>query len=333
MNRAVVVGTGLHAPGRAIPNAEFNERYGLDVDSFLRANRNIFQRHLMAEDEATSDLIVPAARQALDEAGIGPEDLDLVIVATDTPDYLSPSTAAVTQFKLGAKNAGAFDVNTACAGFVTALDMAGKYIAADDQFRHILVVGAYGMSKFLDWNDHKLATLFADGAGAAVVRASAAGEAGLMASKLYADGSFHDFMGLYAGGTARPTSAESLERGDHRLRFAKKIPVDTNPTHWPRLVRDVLGRIGRAPEDVQHFFFTQINIHTINETMDLLGVPRERSHNVMDRFAYTGSACIPMALADAADQHKLEAGDLVVLMGSGGGLSMAALALVWGYDT
>jgi 3-oxoacyl-[acyl-carrier-protein] synthase III len=333
MRRAVVAGTGLHAPGRPIPNAEFNERYGIDVDGFLRANRNIHQRHLMAEDQATSDLIVPAARQALDEAGIGPEDLDLIIVSTDTPDYLSPSTASVAQFKLGAKNAGTFDINTACAGFVTALDMAGKYIAADDQYRHILVVGAYGMSKFLDWSDHKLATLFADGAGAAVVRAETGGEAGLLASQLYADGSYHDYMGLYAGGTWKPTSGESMERGDHLLRFVKKFPVETNPTHWPRLIRAVLERAGRTPQEVARYFFTQINIHSINETLDILGVPHERSHNIMDRFAYTGSACIPMALGDAADQHALRKGDLVVLMGSGGGLSMAALAMEWGYDT
>jgi 3-oxoacyl-[acyl-carrier-protein] synthase III len=333
MRRAVVAGTGLHAPGAPIPNAEFNARYGIDVDTFLRQNRNIRQRHLMAPDQATSDLVVPAARQALAEAGIGPEELDLIIVATDTPDYLSPSTASVTQFKLGASNAGTFDVNTACAGFVTALDMASKYIAADEQYRHVLVVGAYGMSKFLDWSDHKLATLFADGAGAVVVRATDGEGAGVLASRLYADGSFHDYMGLYAGGTSQPMSAEALQRGDHLLRFVKKFPVETNPTHWPRLIREVLERIGRTPDEVSHFFFTQINIHSIHETLDLLGVPRDRSHNVMDRFAYTGSACIPMALADAADQHRLRAGDVVVLMGSGGGLSMAALAMVWGYDT
>jgi 3-oxoacyl-[acyl-carrier-protein] synthase III len=333
MRRAVIAGTGLHAPGEAVPNSVFDERYGIDVDTFLRQNRNIRQRHLMAADEATSDLIVPAACHALAAAGIGPDELDLIIVATDTPDYLSPSTAAVTQFKLGARSAGAFDVNAACAGFVTALDMAGKYVAADEQFRHILVVGAYGMSKFLDWSDHKLTTLFADGAGAAVVRASSDPASGVLASRLFADGSFHDYMGLYAGGTWRPASTEALERGDHLLRFAKRFPLETNPTHWPRMIREVLARIGRTPDQVAHYFFTQINIHSINETLDLLGVPHERSHNVMDRFAYTGSACIPMALADAAAQHKLRKGDVVVLMASGGGLSMAALAMVWDHDT
>ncbi|MFW6331330.1 MAG: 3-oxoacyl-ACP synthase III family protein [Gemmatimonadota bacterium] len=332
----MIRGTGLHAPGDPIPNEVFNERYGMDVDAFLRENRNIRQRHFMAADQATSDLVVPAARQALAEAGIGPEDLDLVIVATDTPDYISPSTASVVQHKLGAVKAGTFDVNTACAGFVTVLDMAWKYIVADPAYEHILIAGAYGMSKYLDMDDYKLATLFADGAGAAVVSACEVhecGTEGVMASELYAEGSFHDYMGIYAGGTYMPATPAALEGKHHRLQFVKKFPAETNPKHWPRLIRSVLNRIGKAPSDVDRYFFTQVNIASINETLRLLGVPEDRSHNVMDRFAYTGSACIPMAMADAADQGLLHEGDLVVLMGSGGGMAMAALALEWGYDT
>jgi 3-oxoacyl-[acyl-carrier-protein] synthase III len=340
IRRAVIMGTGLHAPGEPIPNEAFNARYDMDVDAFLRENRNIESRHFMAEDQATSDLIVPAAEEALREAGLGPEDLDLIVIATDTPDYISPSTAAVVQHKLGAVNAGTFDVNTACAGFVTVADLAWKYIAADDSYRHILIAGAYGMSKYLDMDDYKLATLFADGAGAAVVSArevgaggESAGCRGMLASELYAEGSFHDYMGIYAGGTHMPASAEALEGKHHRLQFVKKFPAETNPKHWPRLIRSVLEKIGKEPTEVDRFFFTQININSINETLDLLGVAHDRAHNVMDRFAYTGSACIPMALADAVDRHVLSEGDLVVFMGSGGGMAMAALAMEWGYDT
>lgn len=339
--RAVITGTGLHAPGDPIRNETFNERYGMDVDEFLRENRNIEQRHFMAEEQATSDLVVPAAEEALREAGIGVEDVDLIVIATDTPDYISPSTAAVVQHKLGAVNAGTFDVNTACAGFVTVADLAWKYIAADPAYQHILIAGGYGMSKYLDMDDYKLATLFADGAGAAVVSAREGGvgdagdgaPGGILASELYAEGSFHDYMGIYAGGTHMPASPAALEGKHHRLQFVKKFPAETNPKHWPRLIRNVLEKIGKAPTDVDRYFFTQINIASINETLDLLSVPHDRAHNVMDRFAYTGSACIPMAMGDAADQHVLRAGDLVVLMGSGGGMAMAALALEWGYDT
>lgn len=333
MRRAVITGTGLYAPGEAIPNEAFNERYGMDVDAFLRENRNIEARHFMAADQATSDLVVPAARDALAEAGLEPADIDLLVVATDTPDYISPSTASVVQYKLGAVNAGTFDVNTACAGFVTIADLAAKYIAADPQYEHILIAGAYGMSKYLDMDDYKLATLFADGAGAAVVSAREGAGPGIRSSELYAEGSFHDYMGIYAGGTHMPASPEALEGKHHRLQFVKKFPAETNPTHWPRLIRTVLDQIGREPADVDRYFFTQINIKSINETLDLLGVPHDRAHNVMDRFAYTGSACIPMAMADAVDRGLLSRGDLVVLMGSGGGMAMAALTLEWGYDT
>lgn len=338
MRTAVITGTGLFAPGEPIPNRVFDERHGEPIDAFLRENRNILQRHYMSDDQATSDLIVPAAKDALAEAGIGAEALDLIIVATDTPDYISPSTAAVLQYRLGAVNAGFFDVNTACAGFVTALDVAWKYLRADGQYRHILVAGAYGMSRYLDQDDYRIATLFADGAGAVVLSAADAlaekpVSAGLLSSVLYGDGSYHDYMGIYSGGTRMPATHASIDARDTLLRFAKKIPPETNPQHWPRLVRTVLERIGKRPQDVARYFFTQININSINQTLDLLGVPHERAHNVMDRYAYTGSACIPMAIADAADAHRLSPGDLVVLVGSGGGISMAALALEWSYAT
>lgn len=330
--RAGVFGTGMYAPERVVKNAEFNARYDMDVDEFLRENRNIHERHFMSSEQATSDLIVPAARAALAAAGLAPGDLDLIIVSTDTPDYISPPTASVVQHKLGAVRAGTFDINSACAGFVTALDMASKYIMSDERYGAILVAGGYGMSKFLDWDDYKLATLFADGAGAVVMRPTTDGT-GVLSSTLYADGSFHDYMGIYAGGTFMPTDAAAIGRRDNLLRFAKKFPAETNPTHWPRLIRETLDRIGRHPDEVKHFFFTQINIASIAAALEALRVPAERSHNIMDRYAYTGSACIPMALADAASVHRLKRGDLVVLMGSGGGMAMAAVALEWSYDT
>jgi 3-oxoacyl-[acyl-carrier-protein] synthase-3 len=332
MRRATIIGTGMYAPERIVPNSEFNKMYNMDVDSFLRENRNIRERHYMSEDQATSDLIVSAAHEVMTGANVGVDKLDLIIVATDTPDYISPSTAAVVQHKLGAANAGTFDINTACAGFVTALDVAGKFIAADEQYKHILVAGGYGMSKFLNYDDYKVATLFADGAGAVLLRATN-DDYGILTSKLIADGQYHDYMGIYAGGTFMPTTKDVIDRKDNLLRFAKKIPLETNATFWPKLVNELLARMGKTPSDVDRYFFTQININSINETLDKLGVPREKSHNVMDRFGYTGSACIPMAIADAARHHKIKKNDLVIMVGSGGGMAMAVLALRWAYNT
>lgn len=333
MKYAVIVGTGMYAPERVVLNEEFNKMYGKDVDTFLREKRNIYQRRYMSSEQTTSDLIVPACEQALKNAKISKDEVDLVIVSTDTPDYLSPSTAAVVQYKMGLKNAGTFDVNSACAGFVTSLDMASKYIQADPQYKNILVVGAYGMTKYLNFDDMKIATLFADGAGAVVVQAREGGESGVTASTLFADGQYHDYMGVYAGGTHTPMTHDVIEKKGHLLNFAKKIPIETNGYHWPRLTNILLDRIHKTPADIDHFFLTQINIQSIHEALDNLKLPHSKSHNIMDRYGYTGSACIPMALHDAVSAHKLKKGDLVFMLGSGGGLSMAALSMVWDYDT
>ncbi len=328
---ATIKGTGLYVPERVVKNQYFNDMYKKDIDTFLREQRNIFERRWMSDDQATSDLIVPAAQEALKNAGLTAKDIDLIIVSTDTPDYMSPSTASVVQYKLGATKAGSFDINTACAGFVTAVDMAAKYIAADVKYENILVVGAYGMSKYLNFDDFKIATLFADGAGAAIVSRSQ--EPGILASELYTDGQYHDYMGVYAGGTHQPMSHEVIEKKGHLLNFAKKIPIETNGIHWPRLTNILLDRIHKTPQDINQFFMTQININSINEALDKLNLPRTLSHNIMDKFGYTGSAAVGMAVADAARAHKLKKGDLVFMLGSGGGLSMAALAMRWSYDT
>ncbi len=332
IRKASIVGTGFYAPEKVVSNQYFNDLYKKDIDTFLREQRNIHERRWMSTEQATSDLVVPAAEMALKNAGIKASDLDLIIVATDTPDYLSPSTASVVQYKLAAKNAGTFDINSACAGFVTAVDMAAKYITADQKYQNILVVGAYGMSKYLNFDDFRIASLFADGAGAAVLQPSRNG-LGILASELYTDGQYHDYMGVYAGGTHLPISHQVVENKGHLLNFAKKIPIETNGFHWPRLTNILLDRIQKTPQEISHFFLTQININSINEALDKLNLPRTRSHNIMDRYGYTGSAAVGMAVADAALAHKLKKGDLVFMLGSGGGLSMAALAMEWAYDT
>lgn len=332
MNRAIIAGTGLFAPGLPIDNEFFSRKYGRDLNSFLIEKRAIHHRHFMSAEQATSDLILPAAHQALAAAGLSASDLDLIIVATDTPDYISPSTAAVVQHRLSAARAGTFDLNSACSGFVTAVDVASKYIAGDERYQNILVCGAYGMSKYFDWDDYKTTSIFADGAGAVVVQ-RASGKDGVLASELATDGFYHDHMGIYGGGTRTPLTSESMANKQHLLQFLKRIPPETNSERWPVLVRSLLSRIGALPADVDHFFFTQININSINETLDQLGVAHTRAHNVMGQFGYTGSACIPMAIADAAQKHRLRQGDLVLLIGSGGGLSTAGVALRWAYDT
>ncbi len=325
---AAVLGTGSYVPDRVVDNAELERLLGEPVDEWLRANVGIARRHVMADDQVTSDLCVQAARRALERAGTQPDELDLIIIASDTPDYLSPGTASVVQHKLGAGRAGTFDVNCACASWVTALDVASKAIVADTDYRRVLVVGAYAMTRFLDWKDKRTATLFADGAGAVVLGVS--DRPGVLAAKLSAVGEYHDALGVYTGGSARPATADNVARhGKPHVEFVRKFPATFNTERWPALVRATLDKAGARLSDVSLFLFTQLNLRTIEAVMDVMEVPRHKAHWIMDKWGYTGSACVPMALDDAVAAGKISSGDLVVLCASGGGISMAAAALRW----
>jgi 3-oxoacyl-[acyl-carrier-protein] synthase-3 len=329
MTYARIIGTGSYVPEKVLTNADLSRMLGEDIDEFVSNVLGIRERHVCGEDESTADLAAGAARRALESAGVGAEDLDLVVLATDTPEYISPATSVVVQHRLGAKRAGTFDLNCACAGFVTAVDAASKYVIADPSYRHVLVVGAYAMSKYLDWTDKKTATIFADGAGAVLLRADEE-RPGFLASKLVAEGSYHDHMGIYAGGTRIPVTENVLREGVwQKLRFAKKYPAEVNTEGWPAIVKDVLAKAKLTQDDVSLFLFTQVNLSTIKIVMEKMGLPWERTHTVMGKWGYTGSACIPMVLDDAVREGKLKPGDNFVMCASGGGLNMACAAFKW----
>lgn len=329
MRHATITGTGSFVPARVVANAELSAALGEDIDAFVANTLGIRERRWCAPDESTADLAEEAARAALADAGMSAEDVDLLIVSTDTPEYVSPATSSVLHGRLGMRRtAGTFDVNSACAGFATALDAAWKYIRADERYERVLVVAVYAMSKYLDPADKKTVTIFADGAGAVVLELSEA--PGLLASELYADGSLAPGMGVFAGGTAEPITADVLNDGiRNRLRFVEKYPKEVNEEGWPRIARSVLGRIGAEVGDVDLWLWTQVNRSTIEMVMDRLGVPMEKAHTVMDKWGYTGSACLPMALDDAVKAGRLRDGDLVLLTGSGAGLSMGCVAMRW----
>ena len=321
-----IVSTGRYVPGEVITNADLDAMLGEPVDQWLVENVGIRARHRMADDEVTSDLAVHAARQALARADLAPDAVDLIILATDTPDYLSPGTASVVQHKLGATNAGTFDINSACAAWVIGLDQACRYIATDDTLDHILVIGAYGMTRYIDWTDKRTSTLFGDGAGAVLVRAGH--QPGFLGGNIKSDGAFHDYMGVFIGGTLEPTGGDGTR--PQRLEIRKRFPPDTNNKGWPPLVRDLMHKIGRSVRDIDKIYFTQLNARTIEAVMDDLGLPLERTHTIMDKWAYTGSACMPMALDDAVEKHiEPQPGELVVFCGSGAGYTMAAAAFKW----
>jgi 3-oxoacyl-[acyl-carrier-protein] synthase-3 len=329
MTYAKITGTAAFVPEKVLTNDDLSRMLGEDINEFVSRVVGIQERHVCAEDESTADLATEAGRRALADACVRAEDLDLVIVATDTPEYLSPATSVVVQHRLGAHRAGTFDLNCACAGFVTALDAAAKYVIADSSYKRVLVVGAYAMSKYLDWTEKKTSTIFADGAGAVVLEATEEGP-GFLASKLIADGSFHKHMGIYAGGTHMPITNEVLREGLWtKVRFAQKYPPEVNIEGWPAIIRDVLEKARLRLEDVSLFLFTQVNLSTIKEVMSRLELPMSRTHTIMQKWGYTGSACIPMVLDDAVRAGKLERGQVVLMCASGGGLNMACAAFRW----
>ena len=328
MRYAKILSTGRYVPEKMLDNAYFSDLLGRDVDSWLVANVGIRQRHIMAEDEVTSDLATAAGRQALQRAGLTADQLDLIIVSTDTPDYISPATAVVVQHKLGAHKAGVFDVNSACAGWVSAVDTAAHHITGDPDINHVLVIGAYGMSRFVDYTDHKTCTLFADGAGAVVM--GSADQPGFLAGKRRAFGEHHDALGIYAGGTAEPKAAEAANHGIPRVQFVKRFPPTFNAENWPPLIYDTVAKAGLTVDDIDFYVMTQLNLNTIKEIMGIIGQPLSKTHWVMDKWGYTGSACVPMALDDAIEQGRgPRTGDHVLFIASGGGIAMACNVWRW----
>jgi 3-oxoacyl-[acyl-carrier-protein] synthase-3 len=326
---AQILSTGSYVPERVVTNEEIDQILGEETNQWLLDNVGIKERRWMAEDQTTSDLIVEACQSALDKAGVKPDEVDLLIVSTDTPDFLSPSTAIAVQHKLGATRAGSYDVNSACAGWVTALDQGARYIATEQDMKYVLVAGGYGMSRFLDLSDKKTANLFADGAGAALLMPGS--QPGFLGSKLLAKGEFYDALGIYCGGANLPATKENIEKyGPPKVEFVKRFPKTFNTEYWPRLVQGALDKADLSFDDVDLFLWTQLNLRTIETMMDLIGQPMENTHWVMDKWGYTGSPCVVMALDDAIAQGKgPKPGDNVVFCASGGGISMASSVWRW----
>lgn len=317
----------MYVPEDIYDNTYFNTLLGEDVDTWLQTNVEIFERRWCKNDESTADLCEKAAQEALKNAGLKADELELLIVATDTPEYISPSTASVVQHRIGAANAGTFDMNTACAGFVTALETAALYIKSG-RVQKAMVIGAYGMSKYLDKKDKKTVTLFADGAGAVILSATNEPNKGYQTGKLLSKGEYADWMGIYGGATKNPTDETLLATNGHKLKFVKKFPPELNPNTWSALAKELANDMNIMVAEVDHFFITQININAIRETLNILGVQHNKATTIMHHFGYTGSACIPMAFHEAWKNGKVKEGDTVFFIGSGGGLAFAANAFI-----
>lgn len=327
MRNAVIASTGAYVPDWVLPNSYFNSLLGEDVDSFLRDKLQIYERRWCLDSESTADICVKAAQQAMLRAGIKPHQLNLIIVATDTPEYMSPSTASVVQFRLDAGWAGTFDLNSACAGFTTALDVGSKFIRTDTRYGYVMVIGASVFSRYLNKSDKRTVTLFADGAGAVLLKAEEDSNRGYLASELITLGQYYDGMGIYGGGTRIPTSHNSIDNKDHLLKVHYRFPPELNPQMWTHMAKNLSQLTEVKPQDVDHYILTQINIRSIHKTLKNLKVPLERAHTSMHYYGYTAAASIPIALDDAIKQGKINSNDLIYFIGSGGGLTFGSVAM------
>jgi 3-oxoacyl-[acyl-carrier-protein] synthase-3 len=323
---AKIVSTARYLPEICVPNDIFRERLKTIAPEFtnkMEAGTGIRQRFYAPDNWATSDVALPAAKLALERAHRRPEDIDLIILGTDSPDYITPSTSVVLQAKLGAKNAGTFDVGCACASFPTGLSIASGIIATNPGIKTVLVLGVYLMHKLADPND-PMTFFYGDGAGAAVLEGGTS--PGFIASSFLADGTYADAWGIYSGGTAEPASEESLKAGRTKVRMTRRYPPEINDEGWPKLVRMVAERGNFKLTEIDQLIFTQVRKPTIELVMENLGLPMCKTHTIMEEYGYTGSACVGMALDSAIEHKKIKSGDLVVLVGSGVGYNQAACA-------
>lgn len=322
---AQIVSAGSYLPEIEVSNDELRRRFAHlpDFVDKMEASTGILRRWYAPDDWAASDLAVRAARQALERAGRVPEEVDLLLVGTDSPDFITPATSVVVQHKLGAKNAGTFDIGCACASFPTGLATAAGWIAINPSIRTVLVVGVYLMHKLADPAD-PMVFFYGDGAGAALLEA---GESpGFVSAAAQADGSYHRHWGIYAGATAEPASETAVREGRTRVRLIERYPPEVNHEGWPRIARALAANGGFAIEDLDLLIFTQVRKPSIELVMGELGLPMERTHTVMEEWGYTGSACLGMAFDDAIAKGKVKAGDLVAFVGSGVGYNQAGAA-------
>lgn len=314
-----IVGTGAYLPAKILTNRDL-ERMVDTSDEWIYARTGIRQRHIAADDEQTSDLALAASRTALATARIDAADLDLVVVATTTPDMVFPSTACILQAKLGAKNCPAFDMQAVCSGFVYGLATADQFIRSG-QYRNALVVGAEIYSRILDWNDRATCVLFGDGAGAVVLQGSET--PGIISSHLHADGAHVDMLsvpGTVAGGKVSGRPFVQMD-GQAVFKFAVKV--------LDEVAEEALAANHLDIAEIDWLIPHQANIRIIQATARKLGIAMDKVVATVDRHANTSAASIPLALDEAVRDGRIRAGQHVLLEGVGGGFTWGAVLLRW----
>lgn len=321
-----ILATGSYLPKEEITNDELAPTAGVDVDWILRKTQIVTRRYA-APDEAASDLAARAGQEALDRLGLEPEDIDLLIVSTSTPDHPQPPTACLVQKMLGAWRAACFDINAVCSGFVYALDVARGMLALRPGAT-ALVIASDVYSRILDYTDRRTAVLFADGAGAAVLGPVPA-PYGIFDVSLATRGEAHHLIGVEAGGSRTPASHETVDNGDHFFRMNGRAVRDFVLAEVPIALRDFARRAGVGLEEIKHFVPHQPNGVMLGELADRAGLVNARVHRTVERYGNVGSASVPVTLDDANRAGLIADGDLVLLCGFGGGMAIGSALVRW----
>ncbi|MCA0362724.1 MAG: ketoacyl-ACP synthase III [Bacteroidetes bacterium] len=330
-----IVGTGLYVPGEPIGNQELKHLARIEFDAEkMEAKLGIKTRHiarLRAIKETTLDFATHASEEAIKNAGINPEEIGLLIVATDTPEYITPATAIVLQGRIqkSEKWAMAFDVASSCASFTMAFDTAASILAANAGIKYALITGVYNMPAFVRDGDAFGYSIFSDGAAAFVLTRDLESNASYLGSQMLADGTQYDYIGVYAGGSKIPVTKEVLDKNENGLLNLQPLPGDRNVRLWPMVVEKILEKHSLQISDIDYFFFTQINKSVIEKVMEALGQPMEKTVCVMDRYGYTGSACIPMAFHEAVKSNLVKRGQKILFVASGAGLSVGSNLFIY----
>lgn len=321
-----ILGFGSYVPSRVMTNADWAELVDTD-DEWITSRSGIKERRFAAEDETTLDLAAAAAEKALADAGLTAADLDEIIVASDTPEVYTPDTAAHLQHRLGAGEVTAFDLGgSGCAGFVLALDVARTRVQATS--KKILVVGVELISRLMNWKDRSTAVLFGDGAGAVVIGDGDAVRAELLSFESGTDGQYADILTLETGGTRRPFSLEEAKKdGHHDIVMNGREVYRQAVRRMSEAAEAVLAKAGRLKEEVALVIPHQANLRIIDAVRSKLGLTEEQVYVNLDRYGNTGSATVPLAMAEATEEGRIKPGDLVVLTAFGAGFHWSAAAL------
>lgn len=321
-----ILSTGRFLPDRVLTNHDLEGMVDTS-DEWIRTRTGIRERRIADEGLLTADMAASAARCAMSRAGVEPEGLDLLVLATATPDRWLPSTACDVQARLGASNAMAYDLMAACSGFLYGLTMAEGFLVAG-RGDTALVISSEKMSSIIDWEDRSTCVLFGDGAGAAVLRRSE-GEAGILSSHLRSDGTMAELLYRPAGGAAIPMDEAVLERREHLVRMEGREVFKSAVRQMAEASETALKEAGLTAEDVDLMIPHQANIRIIRATAKYAGIPEERVYVNVDRYGNMSSATIPIALDEAREEGRLKRGDHVLMAAFGAGLTWGAAALRW----